>query len=241
MEKYQIVKKLGSGTFGNVEMAEDKKTGEIVAIKRLKKKYGTWEECLQLSEVKALRRMNHPNIVRLKEVIRVVNEAYFVFEYIEKDLYKLMTERREQGTSLKEPEIRYITRQLVEAIVYIHKQGFFHRDMKPENILVSPDLTIKIIDFGIAREIRSKPPYTEYISTRWYRAPELLFKFPTYSAAVDVFALGCIVAEMYLGRPLFQGSSEMDQISKIASILGSPGSAWPEGVKQAVKRGIGIP
>lgn len=94
MEKYQVVKKLGSGTFGNVEMAQDKKTGEVVAIKRLKKKYGTWEECLQLSEVKALRRMNHPNIIRLKEVIRVINEAYFVFEYIEKDLYKLMTERR---------------------------------------------------------------------------------------------------------------------------------------------------
>lgn len=113
--------------------------------------------------------------------------------------------------------------------------------MKPENILVAPDLTIKIIDFGIAREIRSKPPYTEYISTRWYRAPELLFKFPIYSAAVDVFAVGCIVAEMYLGRPLFLGTSEMDQISKIVSVLGSPGSTWPEGVKQATKRGIGIP
>jgi serine/threonine protein kinase len=87
--------------------------------------------------------------------------------------------------------------------------------MKPENILISNDLGIKIIDFGLSREIRSKPPYTEYISTRWYRAPELLFKFPSYSAAVDVFSIGCIVAEMYLGKPLFPGNSEMDQISKI--------------------------
>lgn len=100
MEKYQILKKLGSGSFGNVEMAEDKKTKEVVAIKQLKKKYGTWEECLQLSEVKALRKMNHPNIIKLKEVVRVINEAYFVFEYIEKDLYKLMTERKEQGRQL---------------------------------------------------------------------------------------------------------------------------------------------
>jgi serine/threonine protein kinase len=112
--------------------------------------------------------------------------------------------------------------------------------MKPENILISNDLSIKIIDFGISREIRSKPPYTEYISTRWYRAPELLFKFPTYSAAVDVFAIGCIVAEMYLNKPLFLGNSEMDQISKIVSILGSPSLNWPEGLKQATMRGIGV-
>jgi protein kinase len=185
--------------------------------------------------------MNHPNIIKLKEVIRVVNEAYFVFEYIEKDLYKLMTDRKEKGEKLEEHEIRYITKQLAEALLYVHKQGFFHRDMKPENILISNDLTIKIIDFGISREIRSKPPYTEYISTRWYRAPELLFKYPSYSAAVDVFAVGCIVAEMYLNKPLFQGNSEMDQISKIVSILGSPSTSWPDGLKQATKRGIGIP
>jgi serine/threonine protein kinase len=178
-----------------------------VAIKRLKKKYGTWEECLQLSEVKALRKMNHPNIIKLKEVIRVINEAYFVFEYLEKDLFKLMTDRRERGDKLEEQEIRYIARQLAESLFYIHKQGFIHRDLKPENILIANDLSIKIIDFGISREIRSKPPYTEYVSTRWYRAPELLFKFPTYSPAIDVFAVGCIVAEMYLNRPFFQGTS----------------------------------
>ena len=151
--------------------------------------------------------MQHPNVIRLKEVIRVINEAYFVFEYIERDLYRLMTERKETGKRLVEAEIRYISRQLVEALLYIHRQGFFHRDLKPENLLVAPDLTVKIIDFGIAREIRSKPPYTEYVSTRWYRSPEMLFRFSTYSAPVDVFAVGCIVAEMYLGRPLFLGSS----------------------------------
>ena len=97
MEKYQVVKKLGAGSFGHVEMATNKETGEVVAIKRLKKKYGTWEECLQLAEVKALRKMQHPNVVQLKEVVRVVNEAYFVFEYIEQDLYRLMVQRKERG------------------------------------------------------------------------------------------------------------------------------------------------
>jgi serine/threonine protein kinase len=112
MEKYKVTKKLGAGSFGNVEMAENRETGEVVAIKRLKKKYGTWEECLQLAEVKALRKMQHPNIIRLKEVVRVVNEAYFVFEYIERDLYRLMTDRKETGKRLTEREIRHIARQL---------------------------------------------------------------------------------------------------------------------------------
>jgi serine/threonine protein kinase len=100
MEKYQVVRKLGAGSFGNVELAENKETGELVAIKRLKKKYGTWEECLQLAEVKALRKLQHPNVVKLREVVRVINEAYFVFEYIERDLYRLMTERKEKGNPL---------------------------------------------------------------------------------------------------------------------------------------------
>ena len=86
-----MIKKLGSGTFGNVEKAQNIETKEMVAIKQLKKKYGTWEECLQLSEVKALRKLSHPNIIKLKEVIRVLNDAFFVFEYIEKDLFKLIT------------------------------------------------------------------------------------------------------------------------------------------------------
>jgi serine/threonine protein kinase len=123
----------------------------VVAIKRLKKKYGTWEECLQLSEVKALRKLVHANIIKLKEVVRVLNEAYFIFEYIEKDLYQLMTERKEKGGGLEDWEIRCISRQLSEALIYIHRQGFFHRDMKPENILISNDLSIKIIDFGLSR------------------------------------------------------------------------------------------
>lgn len=95
--------------------------------------------------------MNHPNIIKLKEVIRVVNEAYFILEYIEKDLYRLMTDRKEKGEKLEDHEIRFITKQLCEALLYIHKQGFFHRDMKPENILISNGLAIKIIDFGISR------------------------------------------------------------------------------------------
>ena len=92
----------------------------------------------------------------------------------------------------------------------MHKHGFFHRDLKPENILISKKGHVRICDFGLAREIRSRPPYTDYVSTRWYRAPEILLKSTHYNSPVDIFALGCIMAELYLGKPLFNGKSEID-------------------------------
>ena len=97
--------------------------------------------------------------------------------------------------------------QILQGLAYMHKQGYFHRDMKPENLLCSGD-TIKIADFGLAREIRSRPPFTDYVSTRWYRAPEVLLRSPIYSAPIDMFAMGAIMAELYTLRPLFPGSSE---------------------------------
>jgi len=92
----------------------------------------------------------------------------------------------------------------------MHKHGFFHRDLKPENLLISPDNVVKLIDFGLAREVRSRPPFTDYVSTRWYRAPEILLRSTNYNSPVDIFALGCIMAELYLMKPLFNGSSEID-------------------------------
>lgn len=92
----------------------------------------------------------------------------------------------------------------------MHKHGFFHRDLKPENVLISSENVVKLIDFGLAREIRSRPPYTEYVSTRWYRAPEIILRSTNYNSPVDIFALGCIMAELYLMKPPFNGSSEID-------------------------------
>jgi serine/threonine protein kinase len=96
----------------------------------------------------------------------------------------------------------------------MHKHGFFHRDLKPENLLIN-DGNVKICDFGLAREIRSRPPFTDYVSTRWYRAPEIILKANNYNSPVDIFALGCIMAELYLMSPLFCGSSEIDQLNKV--------------------------
>ncbi len=105
---------------------------------------------------------------------------------------------------------------------FLLNKGFFHRDLKPENLLCNGSDLVKIADFGLAREIRSRPPYTDYVSTRWYRAPEILLRSTSYSSPIDIWAVGCIAAECYTLRPLFPGSSEIDQLFKICGVLGTP-------------------
>ena len=205
-------------------------TGEMVAIKKMKKKYFSWEECIQLREVRALKKLNHPNIVKLKEVIRENDELFFVFEYMEQNVYQLLKDRTKM---LPESRIRNVMYQVFLSLAFMHKQGFFHRDMKPENLLVSNDVC-KLADFGLARDIRSKPPYTDYVSTRWYRAPEVLLRSLNYSAPIDVWACGAIMAELYTSRPLFPGANEIDEMHKICSVLGVPTEqSWADGLRLA--------
>lgn len=172
MERYKITKTLGDGTYGSVVKAINKQTNEEVAIKKMKKKFYSWEECMALREIKSLRKMNHASIVKLKEVIRVNDDLYFVFEFMEQNIYQLMKDRT---TNFPENQIKSIMYQTLTGLAYMHKHGFFHRDMKPENMLAKGEL-VKIADFGLAREIRSRPPFTDYVSTRWYRAPEILLR-----------------------------------------------------------------
>ncbi|CAJ1082402.1 serine/threonine-protein kinase MAK isoform X4 [Xyrichtys novacula] len=135
-----------------------------------------------------------------------------------------------ENKMFSENEIRNILFQVLSGLVFVHKHGFFHRDMKPENLLCMGPELVKIADFGLAREIRSKPPYTDYVSTRWYRAPEVLLRSSTYSSPIDLWAVGCIMAELYTLRPLFPGNSEVDEIFKICQVLGTVKKAdWPEG------------
>jgi serine/threonine protein kinase len=161
---------------------------------------------MQLREVKSLKKLNHPNIVKLKEVIRENDELFFVFEFMEANLYEVM-KRRERH--FPESKIRNIMYQIFQGLAFMHKNGFFHRDIKPENMLCRGDI-VKIADFGLAREIRSRPPFTDYVSTRWYRAPEILLRSTNYNSPVDIFACGAIMAELYMLRPLFPGNNETD-------------------------------
>ncbi|XP_078795067.1 serine/threonine-protein kinase MAK isoform X11 [Oryzias latipes] len=231
MNRYTTLKQLGDGTYGSVLMGRNNESGEYVAIKRMKKKFYSWDECMNLREVKSLKKLNHANVVKLKEVIRENDHLYFVFEYMKENLYQLMKDRIKK---FPESVIRNISFQILQGLSFIHKHGFFHRDMKPENLLCMGPELVKIADFGLAREIRSKPPYTDYVSTRWYRAPEVLLRSSTYGSPIDLWAVGCIMAELYTLRPLFPGNSEMDEIFKICQVLGTvKKTEWPEGYQLA--------
>ncbi len=148
---------------------------------------------------------------------------------------------KDRKAPFPEHEVKSIMYQTILGLNYMHKHGFFHRDMKPENLLVKDDF-VKIADFGLAREIRSRPPFTDYVSTRWYRAPEILLRSTQYNSPVDIFACGAIMAELYLMRPLFPGNNETDQIYKTCAVLGSPSQQqWPEGYQLAAKIGFNFP
>ncbi|KAK3158831.1 hypothetical protein QOZ80_2AG0142210 [Eleusine coracana subsp. coracana] len=230
MDRFKLIKEVGDGTFGSVWRAINKQNSEVVAVKKMKKKYYSFEECMSLREVKSLRRMNHPNIVKLKEVIRENDILYFIMEYMECNLYQLMKDRVKP---FSESEVRNWCFQIFHALAYMHQRGYFHRDLKPENLLVSKDV-IKLADFGLAREVSSAPPYTEYVSTRWYRAPEVLLQSSVYDSAVDMWAMGAIMAELLTLHPLFPGTSEADEILKICNVIGSPDEqSWPEGLSLA--------
>uniref|UniRef100_A0A8C8TVB3 non-specific serine/threonine protein kinase n=1 Tax=Peromyscus maniculatus bairdii TaxID=230844 RepID=A0A8C8TVB3_PERMB len=208
MNRYTTMRQLGDGTYGSVLMGKSNESGELVAIKRMKRKFYSWDECMNLREVKSLKKLNHANVIKLKEVIRENDHLYFIFEYMKENLYQLMKDR----------------------------------DMKPENLLCMGPELVKIADFGLARELRSQPPYTDYVSTRWYRAPEVLLRSSVYSSPIDVWAVGSIMAELYTFRPLFPGTSEVDEIFKICQVLGTPKkSDWPEGYQLASSMNFRFP
>ncbi|XP_010190308.1 PREDICTED: serine/threonine-protein kinase ICK [Mesitornis unicolor] len=164
MNRYTTIRQLGDGTYGSVLLGRSIESGELIAIKKMKRKFYSWEECMNLREVKSLKKLNHANVVKLKEVIRENDHLYFVFEYMKENLYQLMKERNKL---FPESTVRNIMYQILQGLAFIHKHGFFHRDLKPENLLCMGPELVKIADFGLAREIRSRPPYTDYVSTRW--------------------------------------------------------------------------
>ena len=251
MEDYEMITRLGGGSFADVYKAKEKSTGELVAIKILKRKYKKWEDCLELRECRSLQKLHNDslskekgneNIIKLKQIIFIkkTGTLNLVFEYMQTDLLELM--KSKEPKKLSENEIRDIMYQTLLGLSFMHKYDFFHRDMKPENLLLN-NQKLKIADFGLAREIRSLPPYTDYVSTRYYRAPECILKFTNYNSPIDIWGLGCIMAEMYLHpQPLFFGSNEKEVLFRICSILGTPTyDSLADGLQQANFIGIKFP
>ena len=246
-----MITRIGGGSFADVYKALEKSTGELVAIKVLKRKYKKFDDCQELIEVRSLQKLhndstfNKPgeeNIIKLKQVIFIkkTGTLNLIFEYMETDLLELM--KSCEPKTLKEDQIRDIMHQTLLGLAFMHKYGFFHRDMKPENLLLTKN-KLKIADFGLAREIRSVPPYTEYVSTRYYRAPECILKSTNYNSPIDIWGLGCIMAEMYTHpQPLFCGANEKEVLFRICSILGTPThEIWNDGIRQANIIGMKFP
>ena len=188
MKKYQIIKEIGDGTYGKVYEGVNKETNEKVAIKILKNKMSSWEECILQNEVRFLNKLKNENIVKLHEVIREQNnEVSYIFELCDCNLFEFIERHRKQKMFISEAKIRNIIYQITCGIKYMHSFNIIHRDLKPENILmVLNNNLVKIADFGTAKEI---PEYndnslTDYVCTRWYRAPECTLKSKNYNEKI---------------------------------------------------------
>ncbi|KHN97733.1 serine/threonine-protein kinase MAK [Metarhizium album ARSEF 1941] len=252
--------------------------GSIVAIKSMKKTFDSIAPCLELREVVFLRTIpNHPHLVPALDIFLDPHskKLHICMEYMEGNLYQLMKARDHK--CLDNASVKSVLFQIMRGLEHIHSHNFFHRDIKPENILVStsshqeasnsfrrysalvtppstpPHYTVKLADFGLARETHSKLPYTTYVSTRWYRAPEVLLRAGEYSAPVDIWAVGAMAVEVATLKPLFPGGNEVDQVWRVCEIMGSPGNwynkagvrvgggDWREGTRLASKLGFSFP
>ncbi|CCW68985.1 unnamed protein product [Phytomonas sp. Hart1] len=223
MQSYRILGRKGEGTFSEVFKAQDKNSKTLVAIKCMKKRFSSMEQVNNLREIQSIRRLqSHPNIVKFIHVLfdRSSGSLALVFELMGMNLYDLIKSRKDY---LPEEQIAYLMYQILKGLEHIHNSGMLHRDIKPENLLINlEDNTLKIADFGSARSGRGNGPFTEYISTRWYRAPECLLTNGCYKSKMDIWSVGCVFFELCTLYPLFPGSNELDQIHRIHSVLGTP-------------------
>ena len=223
MKKYKLIAKKGEGSFSEVIKAQHVDSGNYYAIKCMKCIYRNYHEVNNLREIRALRKLTpHPNIVNLEEILFDSSTGHLglVFELMFSNLYEAIEGRR---TALEPSLIKRYGYQLFLALDHMHSNGIFHRDIKPENILLDATREeIKVADFGSCRGVHNRQPYTEYISTRWYRAPECLLTNGHYGAEMDVWAVGCVLFEVIALYPLFPGSNEADQMHSINKVLGPP-------------------
>ncbi|KAI6185350.1 Protein kinase domain-containing protein [Aphelenchoides besseyi] len=218
LDKYERLSKIGEGSYGVVFKCRNKDTGQMVAIKKfVESDDDPAIKKIAMREIRMLRQLKHPNLVNLIEVFKRHRKIHLVFEHCERTLLDDL-EKYQNGF----PELiaKKIIWQLLSAIHFCHSRNCIHRDIKPENILITSGDTLKLGDFGFARIMNSNDLFTEYVSTRWYRSPELLVGDQQYGTPVDIWATGCVLAEMETGEPLWPGRTDQDQLFLIKQTMG---------------------
>ncbi|PSR84692.1 Mitogen-activated protein kinase [Actinidia chinensis var. chinensis] len=225
----QVQEVIGKGSYGVVGSAVDTHTGEKVAIKKINDVFEHVSDATRiLREIKLLRLLHHPDIVEIKHIMlppsrREFRDIYVVFELMESDLHQVI----KANDDLTPEHYQFFLYQLLRGLKFIHTANVFHRDLKPKNILANADCKLKICDFGLARVSFNDAPsailWTDYVATRWYRAPELCGSFfSKYTPAIDIWSIGCIFAEMLSGKPLFPGKNVVHQLDLMTDLLGTP-------------------
>ncbi|XP_075397670.1 cyclin-dependent kinase-like 3 isoform X3 [Tenrec ecaudatus] len=213
MEMYETLGKVGEGSYGTVMKCKHKVSGQIVAIKIFYEKPEKSVNKIATREIKFLKQFRHENLVNLIEVFRQKKKIHLVFEFID---HTVLDELQHYCHGLESKRLRKYLFQILRAIEFLHNNNIIHRDIKPENILVSQSGITKLCDFGFARTLAAPGDiYTDYVATRWYRAPELVLKDTTYGKPVDIWALGCMIIEMATGNPYLPSSSDLDLLHKI--------------------------
>jgi len=229
LSRYDIQQKLGKGAYGIVWKVRDKENNQTLALKKIFGAFQnstdaqrTFREIIFLQEL-----ADHENIITLLDVMRADNDKdiYLVFEYMETDLHAVI-----RANILEDIHKRFIIYQLLKAIKYMHSAKVIHRDIKPSNLLLNSECLVKVADFGLARSINSNAGkdenktqiLTDYVATRWYRAPEILLGSTHYTEGVDMWSVGCILGELIGGKPMFPGTSTTNQIDRIIEVIGRP-------------------
>ncbi|CAI5742786.1 unnamed protein product [Hyaloperonospora brassicae] len=237
-KKYQLIKVVGAGTYGEVVAASDIESGTTVAIKKVTNAFQDLPDTKRiLRELCLLRQLSHPNLIQLYDIPRperlsYLEDIYLVTDLMETDLHRVIHSTQ----TLTDEHVAHFMRQILRALTYLHSADVLHRDLKPSNILVTSTCDIKICDLGLARYVdyskarrikgRSSDDMlvelTEYVVTRWYRAPEILLDGCWYDKPSDLWSAGCILGELLGRKPLFPGSSTTNQLNKIFNVLGTP-------------------
>ncbi len=236
--RYSPLESIGTGAYGVVCAAKDNRTGKRVAIKKIPKVF----EVIVIAkrtyrELKILRHLRHENVISILDVMlppddpAEFQDVYIVLDLMESDLHHII----HSVQPLSEDHIQFFLYQILRGVKYIHSASILHRDLKPSNLLINRNCELKIGDFGMARGLSSSPEehstfMTEYVATRWYRAPELMVSFSEYTFAIDMWSVGCIVAEMIARRQLFPGKNYLHQLQLILAVVGTPSAEYIESI-----------